>query len=104
MTSARAANSGPTLLPRVSAPDRWRPHLAPAGTPCLRGGLRLSNPANVDDRTGVVLEPLAQVDDLRLVGQEVPIVVDHLVGEDRLVAGRRRHVAPHRPGAGGGLL
>src|SRR5215831_14381423 len=51
-----------------------------------------------------MLEPLAQLDKLRLVGQEVPVVVDYLVGEDRFVAGRRRNVAPYRPGAGGGLL
>src|ERR1700730_3533736 len=58
------------------------------------GALRLSTPADVDDRTGVMLEPFAQVDELRLVGQEVPVIVHHFVGEDRLVACRRRDDAP----------
>src|SRR5262249_10327192 len=53
--------------------------------------LGLSNSASVGDRTGVMLEPLAQLDKLRLVGQEVPVVFHHLVGKDRFVAGRRRN-------------
>src|SRR5262245_60677925 len=68
--------------------------------PPLNGGL--AHAADVDHRTGVVLEALAQFDDLRLVGQKVAIVVHHFVGEDRFVAGRRRDVAPGGPSAGRG--
>jgi hypothetical protein len=43
--------------------------LRKSGKPNVRWGLvGLSNPADVDDRTGVALEPLAQLDELRLVG------------------------------------
>src|SRR5205823_8113824 len=52
---------------------------------CWNGGL--SHTADVDHRTGVVLEPLAQLDDLRLVCQKVAIVVHHFIREDRFVAG-----------------
>src|SRR6185437_13507300 len=72
-------------LPRSPSPQhrRHRPASKHARSPGMQGALRLSNPASVDDRTGVVLEPLAQVDELRVVGQEVPVIIHHLVGEDR---------------------
>src|SRR5262249_22229527 len=70
-------------------------YLRSRACPTCARGLRLSNSARVGGRTGVMLEALAQLDKLRLVGQEVPVVVHHLVGEDRFVAGRRRNVATH---------
>ncbi len=49
--------------------DRIGLNLAQVGQAQRAGGLvGLSNPADVDDRTGVALEPLAQLDELRLVG------------------------------------
>ena len=58
----------------ASVPKEWqllhRDELAREAThaPIIVQIAGLSNPANIDDRTGVVLEPFAQLDELRLVG------------------------------------
>jgi hypothetical protein len=66
------------------------------GEPWFHGGARIvfranlwasTNSSDVDDRSGVALEALAQLDELRLVGQEGDVVVGDLVGEGRLEAG-----------------
>ena len=64
----------------------------------------LAHPAGVHDRSGVAFEPLAQRDQLALVDEEAAVVVDDRIVEDRLEAGRRRHVLARRPGAGRDLL
>src|SRR5262249_61391955 len=57
----------------------------------------LSHAARVDHRAGVALEALAELEKLRLVGEELAVVVYGLVREDRLLCGGGRGVGCGRP-------
>ena len=62
----------------------------------MRAQAGSANTADVADRADRGLEPLAQIGEQTLVGDETAVVVRHGVGEQRLEPRRRRHVVARR--------